>query len=299
MKQYQRHNQILRRLAQGETLSITALANEWQIATKTVQRDFAKLMEGDYGVVRAEDGKRFVMDQGRRVSEKVQTAIHLLDSLSAQVGGDFYVQAQSVLQRLYRYIDSPFYAHLDMESTTGHLKLIHDLELAIAEHRMITLSYKKWYKPEEIKTYREVKPYKIIIFDGFWYLLTQYKEHFIKFYLKEIHNLEVHERQFDPDPHLLERMNHAVGIWFDPKVKPFEVTLLLERSAITYFKRKPIRGQYLKENPDGTAELSFAITDKRELFDIMKKWLPQIRVIEPQGIQEEFEGMLRRYLGQS
>jgi predicted DNA-binding transcriptional regulator YafY len=297
MKQHQRHNQILQRLAQGEMLSITALANEWQTTTKTVQRDFAKLVEGDYGVVRAEDGKRFVMDQGRRVSGKVQTAIHLLDSLSAQVGGDFYVQAQSVLQRLYQYIDSPFYAHLDMESTTGHLALIRDLDLAIAEHRTITLAYKKWYKPEEIKTYREVKPYKIIIFDGFWYLLTQYKEHYIKFYLKEIRNLQVHEKQFDPDTHLLERMEHAVSIWFNPKAEPFEVTLLLEWSAIAYFKRKPIRGQHLKENPDGTAELSFAITNKRELFDIMKKWLPQIRVIEPQGLQEEFEGMLRGYLG--
>ncbi len=96
MKQHQRHNQILQRLAQGEMLSITALANEWQTTTKTVQRDFAKLMEGDYGVVRAEDGKRFVMDQGRRVSGKVQTAIHLLDSLSAQVGAECIGETISV-----------------------------------------------------------------------------------------------------------------------------------------------------------------------------------------------------------
>ena len=91
-------------------------------------------------------------------------------------------------------------------------------------------------------------------------------------------------------------MEKAVNIWFNPKVKPFEVILLLEESAGIYFKRKPIKGQYLKMNSDGTYELTIFITDKRELFEILKKWLPQIRVIEPYYLQEEFEKKLKSYL---
>ena len=147
------------------------------------------------------------------------------------------------------------------------------------------------------KIYENVKPYKIIIFDGFWYLLSEYHGHYIKFYLKEIRNIKVQNQTFERDENLLERMNKALGFWFDPTAEPFEVTLLLDREIIVYFKRNPINGQRLKTNPDGTAELTVTATDKREIFDLLKKWLPQIKVIEPESLQISFEKELRDYLG--
>ena len=45
LKQHQRHNEILRRLKNGETLSITQLAREMGTTSKTLQRDFVKLQE--------------------------------------------------------------------------------------------------------------------------------------------------------------------------------------------------------------------------------------------------------------
>ena len=91
-------------------------------------------------------------------------------------------------------------------------------------------------------------------------------------------------------------MEKALDIWFDPKAEPFDVTLLLDSNAIVYFERKPIKGQYMKKNSDGTAELTISITNKEEIFTVLKKWLPQIRVIEPHKLQEEFEEMMREYL---
>ena len=87
--QHQRHNIIIERLKNGETLSITQLAKEWNIATKTVQRDFDKLMQGNYGVIRAEDGKRFTLTQKYTTSKSAGTAIMMLDSLSSDIGGEF------------------------------------------------------------------------------------------------------------------------------------------------------------------------------------------------------------------
>ena len=75
--QHQRHNLILERLQNGEKLSITALAKEWETTPKTLQRDFQKLMEGNYGIVRAEDGKRFVLSQKRPTSKSAETAIKM------------------------------------------------------------------------------------------------------------------------------------------------------------------------------------------------------------------------------
>ena len=91
-------------------------------------------------------------------------------------------------------------------------------------------------------------------------------------------------------------MDKALDIWFDPKAEPFDVTLLLDSNAIVYFERKPIKGQYLKKNSDGTAELTISATHNEEVFSILKKWLPQIKVIEPHELQTKFNKKLLSYL---
>ena len=299
IKQHQRHDEILERLGNGELLSITQLAHEWNTTTKTVQRDFAKLMEGSYGVIRADDGKRFMISKKNITSKSAGTAIKMLDSLSSDIGGEFYTKAQAALHKLQSYIASPFYTRIDVENISEKLDLVEDLEYAISKQKTLTFKYKKWYDPNNIKTYENVKPYKIIIFDGFWYLLTQYKDHYIKFYLKEIRDLKILDKTFEQDEKVFDRMEKALDIWFDPKADPFDVTMLLDSDAIVYFERKPIKGQYLKKNSDGTAELTVSITNKEEIFTVLKKWLPQVRVIEPSELQEEFERMMKRYLAES
>ena len=295
-RQYKRHNEILERLQAGETLSISQLAREWDTTTKTVQRDFIKLMEGNYGVIRADDGKQFVLSQKQVTSKSADTAIKMLDSLSSDIGGKFYTKVQSTLHKLQKYIESPFYTRIDVENISDKLDLMEDLEFAVSKQKMITFDYTKSQYKGVVKTYENVKPYKIIIFDGFWYLLTQYKDHYIKFYLREIKHMKILPETFKKDEIILNRMEKAIDIWFDPKAEPFDVTFLLDEYAIVYFERKPIKDQYLKKNNDGTAELTITVTHEREVFSILKKWLPQVKVIEPYYLQEKFEEMIQKYL---
>ena len=296
LAQHTRHNLILERLNNGEILSITELAKEWNTTTKTVQRDFEKLSEGSYGIIRASDGKRFTLSKKYYTSKGTNTAIKMLDSLSSDIGGEFYTKAQGALRKLQKQIESPFYTRIDVEDISNKLDIIESLEVAIENQSIITFDYSKSQDQGNNKTYKDVKPYKIIIFDGFWYLLGQYKEYFIKFYLKSIKNVNISEAHFVKNKIILNRMEKAVDIWFDPIAEPFDVTLLLDSSAIVYFERKPVKGQYLKKNMDGTAELTISVTHKAEIFSILRKWLPQIRVIEPFSLQKEFEDMLKVYL---
>ena len=296
MLQHQRHAIILERLNNGETLSITTLAREFGEINKTLQRDFKKLLEGNYGIVRASDGKRFILSKKDITSRSADTAIKMLDSLSSDIGGEFYTKVQSTLHKLQKYIESPFYTRIDVENISDKLDLMEDLEYAVSKQKMITFDYTKSQYKGAVKTYENVKPYKIIIFDGFWYLLTQYKDHYIKFYLREIKDIKILPKTFKKDEIILDRMEKAIDIWFDPKVEPFDVTFLLDEYAIVYFERKPIKDQYLKKNSDGTAELTISITNEREAFSILKKWLPQVRVIEPRKIQDDFEEMMKEYL---
>ncbi len=293
--QHIRHNQILERLKNSEKLSITELAREWNTTTKTVQRDFNKLMEGNYGIVRAEDGKRFTMAKNHTTSRSARTAIQMLDSLSSDIGGEFYTKAQSALKKLQNHIESPFYTRIDVESISEKLDLIEELDNAILERKTVSFDYKPTHS-DSYKHYDAVQPYKIIIFNGFWYLLSRYHNHTIKFYIKSLQNLAVHDETFQRDETLLQKMEKAHTIFFDTEAKPVEVTLLLRKTIVVYFERKPIRGQHLKKNPDGTAELTIEVTHEDELFDLMKKWLPYIRVLEPEILQHKFERILREYL---
>ncbi len=298
--QYQRHNIILERLENGEILSITALAREWETTPKTVSRDFKKLMEVNRSIIRAADGKQFTMAQTRQLSHKSNTAIKMLDSLSADIGGKFYTKAQAALHKLQQQIDSPFYTRIDVEDISSHLEIIDQLEEAISNQQMINFTYKPLHK--ETKSYTEMRPYKIIIFHGFFYLLAEMKSskhtYYPKFYLKEIKDVEVMEKTFVRNEKILESIEKAQGFWFDPLAEPFDVTLLLDEEVIVYFERKPIKRQYLKKNADCTAELTISVTNKNEVFTILKQWLPQVKVIEPYALQEEFEGMLQNYLEQ-
>lgn len=294
--QHTRHSQILERLHNGELLSITELSREWDIQTKMLQRDFKKLMEGSYGVVRADDGKRFKISNKRTTTKDASTAIKMLDSLSADIGGEFQTKAQIVLRKLQSHIESPFYTRIDVEDISQKMELIEQLEVAIAERRTVSFKYRKWYEPDDVKTHENVKPYKIIIFDGFFYLFCQVKDYYPKFYLKEISDVVVSEQTFEHREKVLDSMQKAQDIWFDPANEAFEVILFLDSTARVYFERKPIKYQFLKPYKDGTGEVSIYVTNKEEVFSILKKWLPHVKVVQPVKIQDEFELLLTSYI---
>lgn len=294
--QHQRHNIILTRLKNGQSLSITELSKEWDIPTKTIQRDFKKLLEGDYGIVRADDGKRFILTKENITSSTASTAIKMLDSLSADIGGSFYTKAQAALRRIEYYVKSPFYTRIDVENISEYFPIIEEVESAISQHRMISFHYKRHYQPNDIKYYTDVKPYKILIFDGFFYLFCHHKHYYPKFYVKEMSNLTIQEETFIYNETLLESISKSQNIWFDPSKEAFEVTLYLDSVAKVYFQRKPLKGQILKLYPDGTAEVTISITNNEEVFSLMKKWLPHIKILEPVTLQKEFETILSEYV---
>lgn len=61
-------------------------------------------------------------------------------------------------------------------------------------------------------------------------------------------------------------------------------------------ERKPIKGQLLKDYSDGTGELTIYVTSNEEVFSILKKWLPHVKVVEPPELQEEFKLMISSYI---
>lgn len=52
----------------------------------------------------------------------------------------------------------------------------------------------------------------------------------------------------------------------------------------------------LSLHENGNLVLSFQITQEREIEDLIKKWLPYLRVIEPISLDEKIKADIKKYL---
>ncbi len=294
-----RQTWILERLNNGEELSITDLAREWGVTTKTLQRDFDKLsVMLPNQIERAADGKKYKKSKNYTAQNDGEIIIEMLESIVRDIGGATYTKAHKLLTELKPHIDKPFYARVDVEDVSDKFELIAQLEKAMANKKSVSLVYHRWYDADATdKAYKDVHPLKIVIYNGYWYLLAEHEGYSKKFYLKEIKSCKEENGTFTPNPKIIESMEKSINVWFSPNTEPFEVTLWLDTDAVVYFERKPItKNQKLYKKPDGTAELVVKITNEEEIFPVLKFWLPNIRILEPIEMQESFEKMLSGYL---
>ena len=296
--QHARQSMILERLENGEALSIIELAREWEVSAKTLQRDFDKLKQMQPGQIeRADDGRKYRKVKSHAAQSDGEIIIEMLESIVRDIGGATYTKAHSLLSRLKTHIDRPFYARIDVEDVSDQFELIGQLERAIHKKRAVTLKYHRWYDENGDKTYTDVHPLKIVIYSGFWYLLAEHMGVYKKFYIKEIRNCTLSEHTFTPDKNIIEQMENSVNVWFEPKNEPFEVTLWVDEVAAVYFERKPIaKSQMLYKKRDKTAELVVKVTHEEEIFPVVRFWLPHVRILEPESLQEEFEKVLKAYV---
>jgi predicted DNA-binding transcriptional regulator YafY len=173
--QHTRQSMILDRLNNGMELSITELSREWGVATKTLQRDFDKLNTMLPGQIeRADDGKRYRKAKNYTAHNDGEIIIEMLDSIVQGIGGPTYTKAHKLLSELKTHIGKPFYARIDVEDISGQFELVTKLEKAMAEKRAVTLEYHRWYDDNGDKTYKDVHPFKIVVYNGFWYLLAEH-----------------------------------------------------------------------------------------------------------------------------
>jgi predicted DNA-binding transcriptional regulator YafY len=298
--QHKRHAEILERLENGEELSIGSLATEWGVDPKTIQRDFDKLkqMYSDK-LERSEDKKKYRKPTNRRAQNDGDLIIEMLESMVKDMGVDVYKKAHPLLERLQRQIKSPFYTRLDVEDIGSKLDIILKIEKGMDGSREVVLSYTP-YGEKIPKVYMGVQPLKIVVYEGFWYLLCQHEGFTKKFYIKSIDSCKLTDTAFRRDSKIIERLENSINVWFSTDIEPYEVKLWVMKEVVTYFERKPIaRNQKLYKQPDGSAELVLKVTNDEEIYPLLKYWMPMVRVIEPEHIQEKFEGMISSYLERS
>ncbi|WP_262966424.1 helix-turn-helix transcriptional regulator [Methylobacter psychrophilus] len=285
--------QMLVKLNQGEKLEPRALAEEFGVNMRTIQRDlnqrFAYLplekIDGRYQLDPTFLGKISIKDIQRFAS------LAGVKGLFPSLGNDF----------LRDIFDSRLQSALlvkghNYEDIGDKGFLFRDLEKAIVAHHPVSFSY---MKAEGLKSYQSVLPYKLVNHKGIWYLAGQDGGKIKSFSITKLSNLLTLETFFVWDSKIDTHLAEDDGIWLsDPKQ---EVVLKVRAEVAGYFKRrKLIANQVIeKELEDGGLIISAKIGHSNQILPIVRYWIPNIRIISPEYLQVEIDKGLNEYLGRS
>jgi len=291
---WERINTIYELLKQScDGLSIQELSKQMNVSTKTIQRDLYEVL-GEYGAIK--QGRLWKLDAKRsedNLNSNERIILGILDEMAKNAGHSFYGKAHSLLKQVSQQLEHPIFTNVDSETLDeNHIALFSSLEKAIKCKYTVSLQYKK-------HTFN-IKPLKLVFFDGFWYLLAldiNDDDKFKKFHLKSIRTLIPQKDLFEMDTLLEERLEKANSIWFDLDNEFFDVHLLIDKEIMTYFERKPLKGQSIVgKDSDGSCEVVVSITHEMEIVPLIFWYMPHIKVLEPEWIAKIVKEQIQAYL---
>jgi len=274
---------ILTKFNDGEHLTVEALAKEFNVHTRTIQRDFKKLsflpIEKENGVYRLapyclgkltyRDIKQFAAFSGIQSLYPELSNELIVDILNARVSKTMEVKG-------HRY-----------EDLSQKVDLFNNIGAAILQHRRITFVYKE--KP------RIAEPYKLVNTNGIWYMVATQEGVVKNFSLSKIESLVVAEEVFVPDTTIEEILRFNQGLWYTQN--PIEVTLVIDASVAEYFLRRDLLPhQQIIEQNDERLIVSAKVAYEEEILKTVRYWIPHMTILSPHTLQEKLEASLRNYL---
>lgn len=284
---------ILSKLNSGEAISEDEMAKEFGVSNRTIQRDLNRLKDTFY-IYKDKRDKKWRMKDEFKI-EKVNNSddkfiLNILEKITAGAGGKFATKSKKLLDKLKNSEPNSIYVKINMEDISDKASVVDILENAIRDKKEVVFLYH-----QDSVT---LQPLKIGLYEGFWYLIGFINGNIIsRYYINDLENVRITNNSFEIDIDIEEKLQNSISVWFDPTVKPYEVRFLANHLISKYFKRKPLPTQKNEiDNPDGSMEFTIEITHDMEALQIIKYWIPHLRVISPKRIEDELRGNLIDYL---
>jgi len=307
--------ELLRRFNDGQKVCIDALSKDpiWEgKSEKTIRRDLDVIKEyfpesfelihgGEKGCYKAITKDIFsnFMDKDT-LALMVQTfniaqRNNILEGLSISEDDKRIINSKiKKSKECYEFITKPY------ETKKGDIALLKELEIAIEKRRCATIIQKE---RSGVKAY-DVKPYKIVFMNENFYLVCENisEEYpFSIFRLTNIEKVNVQAQRFHINPDIEDFIKEMQTPFskYTPSFRKHMIEVKVEVSSekAKHFKaKKHLASQLEKENDDGTVTLTFKVTQEMEMEELVKKWIPHMRVISPISLKQKIEDDLLKYL---
>ncbi len=299
-KRLMRVGQMLKLFLEKERVTTATLSREFHTTARTIQRDLSFLKQCGFPVTEAGPGvyklDKDIFKHFELFDENELALIVALKCAVSQLGQPFRKAADEVFNRLYRATASqPVYIHVD-ESVPLDARLMNRLLKAIRLRRRLSFHYTSTKNTHPAT----VDPYKIVHYDGFWYLVAKEDGTGIvkRYALDKLTDLKMLAEGFPAVPaNLDELLRRSANIWFAEE-RNLEVLIEVNPKAADYFKRRKIfPTQEIKETrPDGSLIVSLKVGNFGEIRETLKMWLPNVRILKPEGLRKDFIAEVQKWL---
>ncbi len=288
---------MLQKLSSEGSVSVADLASEYGVDKRTIYRDIKRLhffpIELESGVVKIANG--FSLENSKLQDTELLIAELAFNSING-IDANVDKHLQSIRSKLsYPTFFTPYniksesFEDIDMDS-----ELLNKIEDAIIKRNLSKVKMNGLISVLE--------PYKIVAFDGIWYLLAKDKEDKkIKTYLiAKIDDFSATTIVYDDEYlNIDEVLQNVHTAWFEDG-NSFEVEVKVKVEIAHFFKlKKHLSSQkILKENDDGSIHISFNVSSDEDVDNLIKSWLPHIEVIKPERFRKRIISELEIYLAE-
>jgi len=287
---------ILTKLSNSELPTTKELASEFGVGIRTIQNDIKRL-EYSFPIERTADKKlKFVDGYSLKRTTLNSDEMMILNLALSQF--DDVADIDRIKSRIFKkllnsnFTNPYFIKQDDIEDIEIESPLIEFLEKKIQDREIVRLKFQNNEK--------EVEPYKIANFDGFWYLFAKdLEDGKIKTFdmekIKDIYPSGKYYKITHKQIHML--LNRVHSSFFQDGVS-FVIRVKVYSEIAQYFKRKDfLESQKIEEElEDGSLIVSFEVSHDEDVDNIIKSWLPHIEVIEPKRYREKIYKELHKYI---
>ena len=180
-------------------------------------------------------------------------------------------------------------------------KLFNHLKTAIKYNEYIKIRFRRDDVSKKDK-FIEVKPIKLVFIDNNWYLAYVEDEKLYLGRVNFIEEIEVSNRSYQKSSikeqlYLLENRLQNSMTDFNKPLKT--ATIKASKNVSRYFKKemkKFFPSQTFIEEKDGEVIFSIEYTQSLEILPFIQKWLPDLEILSPKELKEEFLSKIEKVI---
>ena len=280
---------LLNQLDGGE-VHVLREAREMDVTERTIQRDLRDIELGGFPLYKAAPGVyKFVEGfslKKMNLTDEEASLLLVLKDIVEPLGRPFQKPFELLRQKVLRSLEeSPFYIKMPKGSQYQESKITRVLERGIIDHTEVRMSLAA--DPTRKLTY-ELKPLKIMNYDGFWYLLgiNTYKE-VRKFRLDRILDAINTDKPFKITKNIQKMLSESHNIWFGEKRDKL-VSFIVPAQFAPYFKQKdyfPMQ-KIRKTQKNGDILVETRVSNYREIIPTVLSWLEHITLVSPADFKQ-------------
>lgn len=275
---HQRVMNIIKRLYAGEKLKISALAKDYNVSTKTIQRDLKERLKSSALI---KDGHRFYL---KTQGTQEDFILDFFSNIAKNMGEEFFLKTLQIFSKYQAIKDDVLFLQLQAKPLTHKISMIATLQNAIKKN----LEIQVFCHDTPISS---IQPYKIASINAQWYLFAKKGDEMIFLCLEEIEKVKLGRKKFVYSKEVLRRFESE--FFKEPKTL---ISLFVYPEIAPIMKQKKFaHHQKILEDHDGNLIIEFLSNNLVGIEQEVLRFLPHIAVLEPQELKEKIESKVLEY----